>query len=64
MRPNRIGASICRVLGVDGLAVEVEGLDAVDGTPLLDIKPVWTGYLPRGEVRQPAWSLKLMAHYW
>ncbi len=64
MRPNRIGASICRVLGVDGLAVEVEGLDAVDGTPLLDIKPVWTGYLPRGEVRQPAWSLELMAHYW
>ncbi len=64
MRPNRIGASICRVLGVDGLTVEVEGLDAVDGTPLLDIKPVWTGYLPRGEVRQPGWSLELMARYW
>ncbi|SNT18550.1 tRNA (Thr-GGU) A37 N-methylase [Noviherbaspirillum humi] len=64
MRPNRIGVSVCRVLGVHGLAIEVEGLDAVDGTPLLDIKPVWEGYLPRGELRQPAWSRELMANYW
>jgi tRNA (adenine37-N6)-methyltransferase len=64
MRPNRIGASICRVVAVDGLSVEVEGLDAVDGTPLLDIKPVWSGYLPRGDVRQPAWAQELMAGYW
>ena len=64
MRPNRIGVSICKVLGVEGLAVEVEGLDAVDGTPLLDIKPVWTGYLPREAVREPAWVQELMANYW
>ena len=64
MRPNRIGVSICRVLQVDGLAIEVEGLDAVDGTPVLDIKPVWSGYLPRGPVHQPAWSQELMANYW
>lgn len=64
MRPNRIGASICRVLGLDGTAVDVEGLDAVDGTPLLDIKPVWSGYLPRGELREPAWAREIMTRYW
>ena len=64
MRPNRIGVSICRVLAVDGLLVDVEGLDAVDGTPLLDIKPVWSGYRARGPLREPAWAKELMAHYW
>lgn len=64
MRPNRIGVSICRVLQLDGTAVVVEGLDAVDGTPILDIKPVWTGYLPRGELREPQWAKELMSRYW
>lgn len=64
MRPNRIGVSICRVLELDGTAIEVEGLDAVDGTPILDIKPVWTGYLPRGEVREPLWAKEIMRQYW
>lgn len=64
MRPNRIGVSICRILGIDGMAVEVQGLDAVDGTPLLDIKPVWSGYLPRGELREPAWAQEIMKRYW
>lgn len=64
MRPNRIGVSVCRVLGVDGTVVEVEGLDAVDGTPVLDIKPVWSGYLPRGEIREPDWAKEIMRRYW
>lgn len=64
MRPNRIGASVCRVVGVDGTALEVEGLDAVDGTPILDIKPVWSGYLPRGELREPEWAREIMRRYW
>ena len=64
MRPNRIGASVCRLLAVDGLALELEGLDAVDGTPVLDIKPVWREYLPREAVRQPDWAGELMARYW
>jgi len=64
MRPNRIGLSACRVRGVDGTAIEVEGLDAVDGTPVLDIKPVWSGNAPRGEVHEPAWARELMAKYW
>lgn len=64
MRINRIGVSVCRLLGVDGLSVEVEGLDAVDGTPVLDIKPVWSGYQPRGAFREPDWARELMANYW
>lgn len=63
-RPNRIGITVCRIIAVDGLALEVEGLDAVDGTPVIDIKPVMREFLPRGEVRQPAWAGELMADYW
>jgi tRNA-Thr(GGU) m(6)t(6)A37 methyltransferase TsaA len=63
-RPNRIGVSVCRLLGVDGLDVHVAGLDAVDGTPVLDLKPVMAEFVPRGEIRQPAWAAELMAGYW
>jgi tRNA-Thr(GGU) m(6)t(6)A37 methyltransferase TsaA len=63
-RPNRLGVSVCRIVRVDGLRLEVSGLDAIDGTPVLDIKPVMTEFLPRGAVRQPDWSRELMADYW
>jgi tRNA (adenine37-N6)-methyltransferase len=63
-RPSRIGVSVCRIVGIDGLSLEVEGLDAIDGTPVLDIKPVLSGFLPRGEVREPAWAREIMASYW
>jgi len=39
MRPNRIGASICELIAVNATSIVVRGLDAVDGTPVLDIKP-------------------------
>jgi tRNA (Thr-GGU) A37 N-methylase len=63
-RPNRIGVTVCRLLSVDGLTLRVRGLDAIDGTPVLDIKPVMTGFLPRGEIREPGWAKELMADYW
>ena len=63
-RPNRLGVSVCRILGVDGTRLLVGGLDAIDGTPVLDIKPVMAEFLPRGTVRQPDWSRELMADYW
>lgn len=63
-RPNRLGVTVCRIVAVDGLAVEVEGLDAIDGTPIMDIKPVLSGFLPRGAVREPAWAKELMQDYW
>jgi tRNA (Thr-GGU) A37 N-methylase len=39
-RPNPIGLHRVRVTGVDGDRVRVAGLEAVDGTPVLDVKPV------------------------
>ena len=63
-RPNRLGVSTCRILGVDGRKVRVQGLDAVDGTPILDVKPVMRGFEPRGEIREPAWAGEIMAGYW
>jgi len=63
-RPNRIGLTTCRVVRVDGHRIEVGGLDAIDGTPVLDIKPVMHGFAPRGEIREPTWARELMAGYW
>ena len=63
-RPNRLGVSVCRLLGVDGLRVRVEGLDAIDGTPVLDIKPYSAGFAPRGPVVEPEWAEALMDGYW
>jgi tRNA-Thr(GGU) m(6)t(6)A37 methyltransferase TsaA len=63
-RPNRIGVSICRLLSVEGLKITVEGLDAIDGTPVLDVKPYIKEFGPRGEVRQPDWATELMAEYY
>jgi tRNA-Thr(GGU) m(6)t(6)A37 methyltransferase TsaA len=63
-RPNQLGLTVCRVLRVDGTRLYVEGLDAVDGTPVLDVKPVVREFMPRGAVVQPAWMTELMRGYW
>lgn len=63
-RPNRIGVGTCELLDVDGLELTVRGLDAIDGTPVLDIKPYMAEFAPRGPVRQPCWSHELMRGYW
>jgi len=63
-RPNRLGATMVRILAVEGRTVRVAGLDAIDGTPVVDIKPVIREFLPRGEVRQPGWATELMKAYW
>lgn len=63
-RPNRIGVTVCPLVAVDGLTLTVRALDAIDGTPVLDLKPYMVEFAPRGEVRQPAWSHELMRGYW
>lgn len=63
-RPNRLGSTICPLLRVDDRVLVVRELDAIDGTPVLDIKPVMTEFLPRTAVRQPAWAHELMRQYW
>ena len=39
-------------------------LDATEGTPVLDVKPVFAEYLPRGPVTQPEWAREVMWDYW
>jgi tRNA-Thr(GGU) m(6)t(6)A37 methyltransferase TsaA len=63
-RPNRIGVSVCRLVRVSGTRLIVAEIDAINGTPVLDIKPVMVEFLPRERVRQPAWSDELMREYW
>ena len=63
-RPNRVGSTICRVLGREGRRLHVAELYAIDGTPVIDLKPVMREFLPRTAVSQPAWSSELMRDYW
>ena len=63
-RPNQIGTTICRVRRVEGTILYLEGLDAIEGTPVLDIKPWVREFGPRGDVRQPTWMTELMGAYW
>jgi len=62
-RRNLLGVSRCRLLRVDGLDLHVEDLDAVDGTPVLDIKPWLATFAPRGRTREPAWSGDMLRDY-
>ena len=63
-RPNRLGVSRCRLVKADGLDLHVQGLDAVDGTPVLDIKPYMAEFGPRGETTQPEWATAIMRDYY
>lgn len=63
-RPNLLGVSRCRLLAVDGLDLRVRGLDAIDGSPVLDVKPYMAEFGPRGEVVQPEWATELMRDYY
>ncbi len=63
-RPNRIGVSRCRVVGIEGRELLVQDLDAIDGTPVLDIKPWMDEFGPIGPTGQPSWSRQLMDRYY
>ena len=63
-RPNRIGVTVCELRAADASGIDVVGLDAVDGTPVLDVKPYMSGFAPRSSVREPVWAEELMAGYW
>ncbi len=62
-RPNKIGVSSCQILSVEGRKIKVKGLDAIDGTPVLDIKAYVRQFEPRGKFFQAAWMNELMADY-
>jgi len=49
VRPNPIGMSVVEVLGLEGNVIHIKGLDMIDGTPVLDIKPATEMGLNAGE---------------
>jgi tRNA (Thr-GGU) A37 N-methylase len=62
-RPNPIGVSAVRLLDVDGCRLRVRGLDAIDGTPILDLKPYVPAFDLVPEAKTPGWLGRLMVGY-
>jgi tRNA (adenine37-N6)-methyltransferase len=62
-RPNPIGVTAVKLLGIDGNVVRVRGLDALDGTPVLDIKPYMPPFDRVEDVRMPPWVGHVMEGY-
>jgi tRNA-Thr(GGU) m(6)t(6)A37 methyltransferase TsaA len=59
-RPNPVLMTVVRLHARRENVLEVAGLDAVDGSPVVDIKPYVPAQFPKGEVRVPAWMDRLM----
>ncbi|SER57644.1 SAM-dependent methyltransferase [Salipaludibacillus aurantiacus] len=63
-RPNQLGLASVKLLKKEGREIVVSGLDCINGTPVLDIKPVMKEFLPAGTIEQPAWTNEIMKNYW
>jgi tRNA (Thr-GGU) A37 N-methylase len=64
-RPNQLAISYPRLLKVEGRDLLVTDLDAVDGTPVIDLAPYFEQMGPRGPIRQPAWPGEMLEpNYW
>jgi tRNA-Thr(GGU) m(6)t(6)A37 methyltransferase TsaA len=63
-RPNQLGLCTVELVEHKGRSIKVRYLDAIDGTPVLDIKPVIREFCVKSEIRQPGWTTELMKNYW
>lgn len=61
-RPNNIGVTAVQIVSVDDKSLTVKGLDAIDGTPVLDIKPYYPVF-DKKDAHVPEWVDRLMEHY-
>lgn len=61
-RPNTIGITSVEIVAADERSLTVKGLDAIDGTPVLDIKPYYPAYDKR-EATVPEWVERLLEGY-
>lgn len=61
-RPNRIGMTSVQIVNVEDTQLTVKGLDAIDGTAVLDIKPYYPVYDKKDAI-VPEWVDRLMEHY-
>ena len=62
-RPNPIGVTPVRLVKIDANRLVVTGLDAMDGSPVFDIKPFIPEFDSVGEVRQPSWVSAMVKGY-
>lgn len=63
-RPNLIGSTIVKLISSVKNKLVVSGLDAVNGTPVIDIKPVLREFLPDDKIIQPEWTSEMLKNYW
>lgn len=62
-RPNPIGVTAVELLKVKGDTLVVRGLDAIDGTPIIDVKPYFPAFDSKSRAKTPPWVDKLMKGY-
>lgn len=63
-RPNKLGLTTAVLLARNHRTLLVKNLDAINGTPVLDIKPVMKEFQVQGEIKQPLWTQTVMKNYW
>jgi len=63
-RPNQLGLCTVELIEHSGRTIKVKNLDAIDGTPVLDIKPVFREFESGTEIKQASWVNDLMKNYW
>ena len=63
-RPSQLAVSHPRLLRIEGRDLHVLDLDAIDGTPVVDLAPWFAEFGPRGEIWQPAWPTQMLKDYW
>jgi tRNA-Thr(GGU) m(6)t(6)A37 methyltransferase TsaA len=64
-RPNRLGVTIARLIKREGRILTVDHFDGMDGTPVIDIKPVMKTFLVnKNEVTEPRWVKAMLTNYW
>ncbi len=54
-RPNLIGFTVCKIISIHEDSIEIEDIDAFDGSPVIDIKCYIPGSVPASDVRLPGW---------
>ncbi|MFC4637798.1 tRNA (N6-threonylcarbamoyladenosine(37)-N6)-methyltransferase TrmO [Deinococcus hohokamensis] len=62
-RPNPIGITAVELLGIEGSSLWVRGLDAIDGTPVLDVKPYFPWFDRKDHAQMPEWCEEIMRKY-
>lgn len=63
-RPNQLGLTTVKLIKREGRELFVKGLDCINETPVLDVKPVMQEFMPKEPIVQPTWTHDIMKNYW